>query len=270
MNFGNSDTPKIDPYIETAGYVGGLEDGISMRKAIITLALPILVVGMCGCAHLFQIHEADNPIDEQKMIFVKKGVHIYSREPVTGAFRRFRETYGMESCQYMKLHDDWYGLWTKKGGPVFWVRRSDTMTPEEKEVAEKEKKQKEDLELEKKKTEEKEKKAKKDKEREIRCRNAKAQLEIVAWNWYTEYDFAIGEGLVKNRTGESLKSVEAVIILYTSAGEFITSDSALIKYRPLLPGQTSPFKVMVSLNAAMSKASIQFKSLIGPRISSCE
>jgi hypothetical protein len=88
-------------------------------------------------------------------------------------------------------------------------------------------------------------------------------LEVQKWHWYKEYDYAIAEGTVKNISSESLNNVLAVLQIYDKQGNFIKSDNALIEYRPILPGQTSPFKVMSSFNPAMGKASIDFKTFSG-------
>lgn len=96
--------------------------------------------------------------------------------------------------------------------------------------------------------------------------SAKPQLELVNWNWRTEYDYAIAEGKVKNISGVSLKNIEAVVSFYTKEGTFITSDTALIEYNPLLADQESPFKVMTTFNPAMNNAKIDFKDLWGGAI----
>jgi hypothetical protein len=88
-------------------------------------------------------------------------------------------------------------------------------------------------------------------------------LELQKWHWYEEYGYAIAEGTVKNISSESLNNVLAVVQIYDKQGNFVKSDSALIEYRPILPGQTSPFKVMASFNPAMGKASIDFKTFSG-------
>jgi hypothetical protein len=44
---------------------------------------------------------------------------------------------------------------------------------------------------------------------------------------------------------------------------FISSDDALIEYNPLLPGQSSPFKVMVRFNPAMKTYRVHFKDVLG-------
>ncbi len=92
------------------------------------------------------------------------------------------------------------------------------------------------------------------------------QLELETWTWGEEYSYAIAHGTVKNISGESLKNVQAVVSFYAKDGTFITSDDALIDYNPILPGQTSPFKVIATHNPAMRKAGIEFKELMGGTI----
>jgi hypothetical protein len=91
-------------------------------------------------------------------------------------------------------------------------------------------------------------------------------LELVSYSWHIEYGYAILEGQVKNISAQPLKSVEAVASFYDSAGGFITSADSLIAYNPILPGQTSPFKVMATENPAMKKAGVEFKELFGGTI----
>jgi hypothetical protein len=95
---------------------------------------------------------------------------------------------------------------------------------------------------------------------------AEPQLELVAFSWHEEYTYAILEGQIKNISKESMKSVEAVASFYDEKGGFITSSEALIEYNPILPGQTSPFKVMATWNPAMKKAGVEFKFLMGGTI----
>ncbi len=90
-----------------------------------------------------------------------------------------------------------------------------------------------------------------------------AQLELVKWSWGQSYSNVIAEGQVKNLTGLSLNNIQAVVSFYDKNGGFITADSALIEYRPLLSGQTSPFKVFATWNPAMNNATIEFKELMG-------
>jgi hypothetical protein len=91
-------------------------------------------------------------------------------------------------------------------------------------------------------------------------------LELVDWRWSTEYGYAKAEGRVKNISGDSLEHVQAVVTWETKAGDFITSDSTLIEYDPILPDQTSPFTLMARENPAMHTAYVQFKYLLGGAI----
>lgn len=89
------------------------------------------------------------------------------------------------------------------------------------------------------------------------------QLRVEKWSWHEEYDYAIAEGQVTNVSDEPLKNVTAVVTFKTKSDEFITSDDGIIDYNPILPGQTSPWKVMARWNPAMSKAYVEFKTLFG-------
>ncbi len=73
----------------------------------------------------------------------------------------------------------------------------------------------------------------------------------------------IVEGQVTNISDAPIKNLEAVSTWYTKADEFITTDSALVDFNPILPGQTSPFKTMSRGNPAMSKFAVEFKQLMG-------
>lgn len=88
-------------------------------------------------------------------------------------------------------------------------------------------------------------------------------LEVASWNWYTEGSFAYAEGAVKNLTKGKLENVEAVVSFYDNDRNMITSDDALLKYTTLLPGQTSPFKVIARYNPAIRAAQLEFKELLG-------
>lgn len=92
------------------------------------------------------------------------------------------------------------------------------------------------------------------------------QLELLSFRCYEEYGYFIIEGEVKNISSESLKSVEAVGTTYTETGEFVKSSEALIEYDPILPGQTSPFKVMMTTNPAITKCNVGFKEFWGTTI----
>jgi hypothetical protein len=92
------------------------------------------------------------------------------------------------------------------------------------------------------------------------------KLMLLDWSWHQEYGFAIVEGQVKNISSESIRSVEAVAQFYTGDEKFITSQSALIEYNPILQNQTSPFRVGTTWNPEMKSAQIDFKQLMGGSI----
>jgi hypothetical protein len=88
-------------------------------------------------------------------------------------------------------------------------------------------------------------------------------LELESWQWGEEHSYAIVQGRVTNISSENLRNVSAQISFFTKEGDFITSEDALVEFNPLLPGQTSPFKVMARWNPAMNRAQITFKTLFG-------
>jgi len=96
-----------------------------------------------------------------------------------------------------------------------------------------------------------------------RLARAGSVLEVTAFGWSKEYSYAIVEGAVKNISSQSLRNVEAVAIFEDKSGGFITSDSALIEYNPILAGQSSPFRVGARWNPAMATCRIEFKQLMG-------
>jgi hypothetical protein len=89
-------------------------------------------------------------------------------------------------------------------------------------------------------------------------------LRLGKWSWHkSSSSHVTAEGEVTNISGESLKNVEAIVTFRTKSGDFITSDSAIIDYNPVLPDQTSPWKVIAKWNPEMETASVQFKTLWG-------
>ena len=79
--------------------------------------------------------------------------------------------------------------------------------------------------------------------------------------------YAYLQGEVKNVSNRPLENVMVQVSWYTDSEEFITSDDALINLNPILPGQTSPFKTITTLNPAMSNCKMSFKALFGGSIS---
>lgn len=80
------------------------------------------------------------------------------------------------------------------------------------------------------------------------------------------YGYVTIEGLVSNISNESMENVEAVVMVADEQGNFIASKDALIDYNPILPGQSSPFTVMLDDNPAIKKWQVSFKDLMGGEI----
>ncbi len=70
-------------------------------------------------------------------------------------------------------------------------------------------------------------------------------------------------GTVTNQSGRSLEHVQAVVTFKDKSGGFVTTDTGMVEYDPLLPGQTSPWKVMARHNPAMETAHVGFKTMFG-------
>jgi len=92
---------------------------------------------------------------------------------------------------------------------------------------------------------------------------ASCQLELLNTNWSMGHGYATYEGQVKNISSLKLKNIRAVVTFYDKNGNMITSSSALIEYNPILPNQSSPFKVLKTYNPAMQKAGVEFSYLGG-------
>ena len=75
-------------------------------------------------------------------------------------------------------------------------------------------------------------------------------------NFYTE-------GEVTNTSSEAIKFLQLVVRWSDKAGVFITSQNGYAEYQQLLPGQTSPFKVLTSYNPAMDGYSVRAKTSFG-------
>ena len=97
--------------------------------------------------------------------------------------------------------------------------------------------------------------------------NSIKHLELGEWSWkMSSESYVKVEGEVTNISGESLKYVEAVVTFTTKDDTFITSESSLIEYDPLLPNQKSPWSVLARYNPAMQSAIVEFKTLRGQRL----
>lgn len=95
-------------------------------------------------------------------------------------------------------------------------------------------------------------------------------LELQTWHWGENYSYAIAEGTVKNISGHRLEGVTAIVQFYDRNSNFITSADSVIDYNPILPDQTSPFKVITTYNPEMKKGRLEFKYLMGGTIKHTE
>lgn len=94
-------------------------------------------------------------------------------------------------------------------------------------------------------------------------RVAKAKLVLINSTWSSAHGYVTVEGQVGNISGRKIQNVEALAQFYTEEKTFITSDSALVEYNPLMPGQISPFKIITTHNPLMKTSSISFKLIFG-------
>tara|TARA_R110000782_G_scaffold191199_4_gene281045 strand:- start:39 stop:605 length:567 start_codon:yes stop_codon:yes gene_type:complete len=95
---------------------------------------------------------------------------------------------------------------------------------------------------------------------------AEPPLELQSWRCGTEHGYIHVRGEVKNVSTRKLENVMVVGMFYTKSGDFVKSESALIDYNPILPGQSSPFESMGTGNPAITNCKISFKSLFGGSI----
>jgi hypothetical protein len=92
---------------------------------------------------------------------------------------------------------------------------------------------------------------------------ASPHLALLSSSASSAYGYHKVAGEVRNVSTESLRNVEAVVTWRDGSGRFITSDTALIEYNPLLAGQTSPFEVATRSNPEMQSYTVEFKLLMG-------
>lgn len=112
----------------------------------------------------------------------------------------------------------------------------------------------------------------KEKERELEMKErlrsmAQLEIEMDSFKWYKSSSSHVrAEGEVKNISDVPLRSVVAVVTYKTKEGDFITFNSALIEYNPIMPDQISPFRVISTYNPLMETAQIEFQFHLGDKI----
>jgi hypothetical protein len=87
-------------------------------------------------------------------------------------------------------------------------------------------------------------------------------LVISSWNCVvnTSIDWVTIRGEVKNASGSSIKGLQLVGTLRTADGTFISSKDGFAEYDTILPGQTSPFEVLMPSNPAVRSADLSLKN----------
>ena len=81
--------------------------------------------------------------------------------------------------------------------------------------------------------------------------------------FFSPRGYFVTEGEVTNTSPEAIELLQLVVRWSDKAGVFITSQDGYAEYRMLLPGQTSPFKVLTSYNPAMDGYSVRAKTSFG-------
>jgi len=76
------------------------------------------------------------------------------------------------------------------------------------------------------------------------------------------------EGQVKNISTENLETIFPVADFYDASGALVQSSTGQMTYDPIMPGQTSPFKIAADDNPLIQRIEISgFKTPWGARIS---
>lgn len=99
-----------------------------------------------------------------------------------------------------------------------------------------------------------------------RSEPATPPLQLQSWSCGTEHGYIHVRGEVKNVSSGKIDNVTVVGKFYTKSGDFVKSESALIDYNPILPGQSSSFETLGTENPAITDCKISFKSLLGGSI----
>lgn len=93
---------------------------------------------------------------------------------------------------------------------------------------------------------------------------AKAPLELISWRCDRESGgWLYVRGEVRNVSGERLQNVTAVGEFRTEKGDLVSAETALVEFNPLMPGQTSPFRVSYRGNPEAKRCGVSFKRLMG-------
>jgi len=173
------------------------------------------------------------------------------------------EAQAMASEEKMHQRKTFYSEQIEKGLVLYknqWITPAQKATCEAEEAARAEESKKRLTELK----ERKEREKLKVEERRVA---ALPKLLLLNWHWkMDEYGMVIVEGEVKNISPSSIKSVMAMVKLYSSKGEFLTSDDSFLELNPLEPRATTPFKIYIYDAHQAETAKISFKTFLGEAI----
>jgi len=89
--------------------------------------------------------------------------------------------------------------------------------------------------------------------------SATALLNLLSYSGVRSNGFIIIQGQVENISSNELNNVEAIVRYYDKDNNFIRYDVATIQYNPIMPGQTSPFKVIGIDDPLIAKYSVYFQ-----------
>jgi hypothetical protein len=95
---------------------------------------------------------------------------------------------------------------------------------------------------------------------------SKAEIQLLNFECSRAHGFMTVDGEIRNISSSPINNLMIVASHYTSDKKFIRSDSGMVEYNPLMPGQTSPFKAMGTDNPMMSKCHVGFKRMFGGAI----
>lgn len=85
-------------------------------------------------------------------------------------------------------------------------------------------------------------------------------VELLSFRWQQSPggSLVVAEGEVRNISSAPLEGVRAAVVFTTASNQLITSANSRLEYSPILPGQTSPFKVVANWNPEMKQARLDF------------